>query len=178
MKRIFVLVCCISFIFVSCAKDTKSVISGFQYITEQNRNLIGTEIQSNSTLQEYNEHYTLKTNHIIKSIDTEMRLDSAFISKFIVKEENDKYITPEIIGTNGSISVFTKEDSSGWALNKGQVLTVNFNKYKSKIIEHQTATIGYVLNGKMVNGENFSELSGNCKITADELGEYYIYSEC
>src|SRR5471030_3136151 len=118
MKRIFVLVCCILFIFVSCAKDTKSAISGFQYITEQNRNLIGTEtIQSNSTLQEYNEHYTLKTNHIIKSIDTEMRLDSAFISEFIVKEENNKYITPEIIGTNGSISVFTKKNGSGWALN-------------------------------------------------------------
>jgi len=176
MKRIFVLVCCISFIFVSCAKDTKSAISGFQYITEQNKNLIGTEtIQSNSALQGYNEHYTLKTNHIIKSIDTEMRLDSAFISEFVVKEENNKYITPEIIGTNGSISVFTKKDGSGWALNKGQILTIDFNKYKSKIIEHQTVTIGYVLNGKMVNGGNSSELSGNCKITADESGEYYIY---
>jgi len=138
--------------------------------------LIGTQSGTgDGKIEEYNEHYTLKTNHIIKSIDSEMRLDSALISEFIVKEKNNEYTTPEIIGTNGSISVFTKEDGSGWILNKGQVLTINFNKYKSKIIEHQTVTIGYILNGKMINGENFSDLSGSYEITADESGEYYIY---
>ena len=28
----------------------------------------------------------------------------------------------------------------------------------------------------MVKGENFKDLSGNYKITADESGEYYIYT--
>ncbi|MDR5587430.1 hypothetical protein [Clostridium aquiflavi] len=104
-----------------------------------------------------------------------MSLDSALISKFIVKKENDKYITPEIIGANGSISVFTKEDGSGWTLNKGEELIINFNKYKSKIVKDQNIIIGYVLNGKMIKGKTFSDLSGSYKLTADESGEYYIY---
>ncbi len=34
---------------------------------------------------------------------------------------------------------------------------------------------GYVLNGKMIKGKTFSDLSGSYKLTADESGEYYIY---
>lgn len=182
MKKNFlvlcVAICCVLVIFIVYikTKNNKYIINGASYITEQNRHLIGTQAGTgDGKIEENNEHYTLKTNHIIKSIDPEMRLDSALISEFTVKEENTVCTTPEIIGTNGSISVFTKEDGSGWMLNKGQVLTLNFNKYNSKVIEHQTVIIGYVLNGKMVSGKNFSELSGSYKITADESGEYYIY---
>ncbi|NFO05629.1 hypothetical protein FDB23_16475 [Clostridium botulinum] len=153
-------------------------MKGAQYITEENKGLIGTETiysKNNSYLKSTNEQYTLESNHIIKDIDAEMALDSAPISEFIVKKENDKYITPEIIGANGSISVFTKEDGSGWTLNKGEELTINFNKYKSKIVKDQNIIIGYVLNGKMIKGKTFSDLLGSYKLTADESGEYYIY---
>lgn len=101
-------------------------------------------------------------------------MDSSFpsIDEFIVKEENNRYITPEIIGGNASVSIFTKKDESGWNLNKGQSLTFNFNKYKSKF---QSVVIGYIFNGKMMPGKRFSELSGSYELIANESGEYYIY---
>lgn len=102
--------------------------------------------------------------------------DSALISDFVTKEKNNEYITPEIIETNGSIGVFTKDDGSGWKLKKGDSLVFNFDKYQSKVIKEQTAVIGYVVNGKMVEGESFEDLSGSYEITADEPGEYYIYT--
>ncbi|MBN1040306.1 hypothetical protein DVW12_16590 [Clostridium botulinum] len=62
--------------------------------------------------------------------------------------------------------MFTKEDGSGWTLNKGEELTINFNKYKSKIVKDQNIIIRYVVNGK-----TFSDLLGSYKLTADESGE-------
>ncbi|WP_243184414.1 hypothetical protein ACUH7Y_01970 [Clostridium beijerinckii] len=116
MKKIFALIFCISFILISCSNETKYIINGAQYITEKNKNLIGKEIElgkDNVYLQDNIEQYTLETNHIIKSTDSEMLVDQNPIIEFTVKEENSKYITPEIITTNGSISVLKKEDSSG-----------------------------------------------------------------
>ncbi|WP_243184415.1 hypothetical protein ACUH7Y_01975 [Clostridium beijerinckii] len=60
----------------------------------------------------------------------------------------------------------------GWKLNKGDTLTFNFNKYESRF---QSVVIGYVLNGKMVKGEKFKDLSGSYKIEANEPGGYYLY---
>lgn len=178
MKKIIALIICIGFICIGCTQNSQYQMNGAQYITEENKGLIGTETiysKNNNYLKLTNEQYTLESNHVIKNIDAEIALDSAPISEFIVKKENDKYITPEIIGANGSISVFTKEDGSGWTLSKGEELTINFNKYKSKIVEEQNIIIGYVLNGKMIKGKTFKDLSGSYKLTADESGEYYIY---
>lgn len=186
MKRFLVLVFCILVTFISCTKDNgtdnkkvnKFEIIGFQYITEENRDFIGTQtVYSDYFLDINTKQYKLENNPIIKNMDPDIHLDSALASSsnFIVKEENNKYITPEVIGTNGSVGIFTKKDNSGWMLNKGQVLTINFNKYKSKIVENQTVVIGYIVNGRMVNGQSFRELSGTYKITSDEPGEYYIY---
>lgn len=174
MKKVFALIFCLSFILVGCFKETNYLIHGSQYITEENRKLVGTEInegKNNVYLKDNIEQYTLETNHIIKSIDSES-LNSAPIIEFTVKEGDGKSITPEIITTNGSISVLKKEDSSGWKLNKGDTLVFNFNKYESR---SQSVVIGYVLNGKMVNGEKFKDLSGSYKFTANESGEYYVY---
>lgn len=178
MKKIFIILSVILFIFIGCAKGNKDQINYAQYITEKNRHLIGTQTmysEDNVYLLD-NKRYTLESNHVIKSIDDKMQIESEPISEFIVKEENDKYITPEIIAPNASISVFTKKDGTGgWRLNKGEELKINFNKYKSQIVDKQNAIIGYVVNGKMINGEVFSDLSGSYKLTANESGEYYIY---
>lgn len=175
-----ILLCCI-IVFVTFYpknKYNKYAIEGAAYITEKNRHLIGTETEEGTNkdqIVEYSEHNILNYSSTIKSIPSELHLDSALISDFITKEKDDVYITPEIILTNGSIGVFTKEDGSGWLLNKGDSLTFNFNKYESKAVKNQNSVIGYVVNGKMVKGEGFKDLSGNYKTIADESGEYYIY---
>lgn len=179
---------CISITFVSCTKnvstattvsqnsasDVEESVSGSEYITDKNRHLIGTEIHENgSTVQQNNNENLIPYKNIVNAIDEKMVLTPSSINDFAVKEDNNNYyLTPEIITTNGSVSLFTKEDGSGWKLDKGNTLTFNFNKYDSK---SKNIVIGYVLNGKLINGEKFTDLSGNYKIIADEPGEYYIY---
>ncbi|WP_242960339.1 hypothetical protein [Clostridium beijerinckii] len=175
-----VLVCCIIafLIFYHNTQYNKYTIKGSAYITEKNKHLVGTEVlEGKGQVEEYDEHNMLKYSKTIKNIPDEMKLaDSALISDFVTKEKNNEYITPEIIETNGSIGVFTKDDGSGWKLNKGDSLVFNFDKYQSKATKNQTAVIGHVVNGKMVKGEKFKDLSGSYEITADEPGEYYIYT--
>jgi len=156
------------------SKDAENPIRGIEYITDKNRHLIGTEIIIHTNVpQENDERVTLPYKNIINSIDEKIWPSS--INDFIVKEENNNYITPEIIGENGSVGIFTKEDGSGWNLNKGQSLTFNFNKYESRF---QSIRIGYILNGKMMmKGKKFKELSGSYTLTANESGQYYIYVE-
>lgn len=191
-KLILVLTFCILVIILVCFKmllssaidtrklinntgNNKNVINGSEYITDKNRNLIGTEIketENNLKSNTDNKLDLIPYKNIINSTDEGMTLLPSSIDDFIVAEGDNQYITPEIIGVNGSLSLFTKKDGSGWKLNKGESLTFNFNKYESK---SQTVSIGYVLNGKMIKGEKFKDLSGSYKITANDSGEYYIY---
>lgn len=177
---VLVLVFCVIVNLAGCAgqalntnKDTEEIIHGAEYITDKNRNLIGTEVIDDiNAPRENGEGVTLPYKNIINSIDEKITLNPSSIDEFIVKEENNSYITPEIIGGNASVGIFTKKDASGWNLNKGQSLTFDFNKYESRF---QSVIIGYIFNGKMMQGKKFKELSGSYKLTASEPGEYYIY---
>lgn len=196
MKRILVVILtlCVSIVLISCSKDKLNAstnikesqnkitnednieksINHAEYLTDKNKNLIGTEIQESGISSQNDSKENLNSipyKNIISSTDEKV-LPPSSIDEFILKEENNKYITPEIITVNGSMSLFIKKDGSGIKLNKGQSLTINFNKYKSK---SQNILIGYILNGKMMNGKDFADLSGSYTITATESGEYYLY---
>lgn len=44
-----------------------------------------------------------------------------------------------------------------------------FEKYKSQVVENQTAIIGYIKNGEMIKGEEFKNLYGEYNLTIDEM---------
>ncbi|MDU5723869.1 MULTISPECIES: hypothetical protein [Clostridium] len=141
-------------------------INGSAYITEENKKLIETETKYGEFK---NVTDTLKSNKIIKKMQPEINLDCASINAFRTIEKNSIYITPEIIQTNGSIGIFTKENDCGWNLKKGQNIKFNFEKYKSQVVENQTAIIGYIKNGEMIKGEEFKNLYGEYNLTIDEM---------
>lgn len=196
MKRILVLslTLCVSIILLSCSKDILNAptninesqnnitnsgnieksINHAEYITDKNRHLIGTEIHESGTGSQdgiKQNPNLIPYKNIINSTDDKVFPPSS-IDEFTLKEDTDKYITPEIITINGSMSLFIKTDGGGIKLNKGQSLMFNFNKYESR---SQTILIGYILNGKMMKGEKFKDLSGSYTITATESGEYHLY---
>lgn len=169
MKKIFIFIYLYIFLLAGCNNIS---INGSAYITEENKKLIGTETKYGEFK---NVTDTLKSNKIIKKMQPEINLDCASINAFRTIEKNSIYITPEIIQTNGSIGIFTKENDCGWNLKKGQNIKFNFEKYKSQVVENQTAIIGYIKNGEMIKGEEFKNLYGEYNLTIDEDGEYYIY---
>jgi len=50
-----------------------------------------------------------------------------------------------------------------------QNIKFNFEKYKSQVVENQTAIIGYIKNGEMMKGEEFKNLYGEYNLTIDEM---------
>ena len=174
---ILILTLCVSITLFSCSKETlktstnikesqnntantddmEKSINHAEYITDKNRPLIGTEIQESDTSSQND----IKQNpdlipykNIINSVDEKV-IPPSSIDEFKLKKDTDKYITPEIITVNGSMSLFTKEDGSGIKLTKGESLVFNFSKYQSR---SQIILIGYILNGKMMANKNFTDL--------------------
>lgn len=191
MKRFFILLFFISVVFIGCTNSNNTnklenppsytseksyELNGFDYITDKNKSLIHSEvIQLNDASSKPINNQKFPINRIITNIDDAIKMPPSIINEFASTEEDDKFITPEIIGTNGSMAIFTQEDNSGWILDKGQVLNLNFTKYESDAINKQSIVVGYIFNGKMIQGEKFPDLSGNYKLKVEQPGEYYIY---
>lgn len=157
--------------------STKYKLNKSDYITEQNRHLIGKETLNDESTTSDSITNLLKdknNNDIVRNIDKDI-LEPSSIEVFKGEKKSNIYITPEIITINGSINIFTKEDGTGWELNSGDSLIYHFEKYKSEAVKNQVSIIGYIKNGQLVKGENFDKLSGTYTISADEKGTYYIY---
>lgn len=101
------------------------------------------------------------------------------ISPSVIRDVNvQDGITPELIGGNNAMGIFTKDDGSGWTLKKGDKLCWDFEKYplNSGSEVGQSLIIGYIKDGTLFDGKLFqSQLSETYEVEATEDGLYYIY---
>ncbi len=104
------------------------------------------------------------------------------ISPSVIREVDvQDGITPELIGGNNAMGIFTKDDGSGWTLEKGDKLCWDFEKYplNSGSEVGQSLIIGYIKDGTLFDGKLFqSQLSETYEVEATEDGMYYIYFQC
>jgi hypothetical protein len=98
----------------------------------------------------------------------------------VVKNDKD-YAIPEVLTNNGDLIIFTKKDESGWHLNKGEKLSIQFkldlksNKFSDPAGEWME--IGYVKNGELITGIAEKAKEFTYTTIADEVGEYYFYAQ-
>ncbi|MDF2905024.1 MAG: hypothetical protein K0R34_345 [Herbinix sp.] len=162
-------------------------------VDDSNRSLIGTEITSKNYIIYKNGVYTnadgevidldklrkaqegIPENRIIKEIQIDHYSPSSIIEVIVDKAGKNTFSTPEIILVNNSVCILTKEDGSGWSLEKGDTLDYNFEKYKSRVVARQNLIIGYVKDGVMYQGESYQGLLDSHVMKAQEQGEYFIY---
>ncbi|HJA20513.1 MAG TPA: hypothetical protein H9959_11570 [Candidatus Mediterraneibacter ornithocaccae] len=153
-------------------------------IIDKNGNVIEGEpmLSYEEMIEEYMKNIEQST--IIDEIDVKESVPSS-ISYFAVTPDNVKentWNTPEIIFTNGALIVFTKEDGSGWHLEKGETIKFSGETYPSEIFNGKGQTIGYsyIVNGKLVMKNLAAEatLNPEHEFTAKESGEYYFCLIC
>ncbi|WP_409969895.1 hypothetical protein RFF05_08345 [Bengtsoniella intestinalis] len=85
-------------------------------------------------------------------------------------------VTPEIIIPNGAVGVFSKDASTGWTCNAGDILSFSFEKYPMETGTSQTLGIGHIKDGVMYEVQAFRDsLDGTYNFTIQEDGVYYIY---
>jgi len=163
-------------------------------VDDSNRSLIGTEIITKNYIIYKNGTYTnaegevidldklrkaqegIPENRIINEIQIDNYSPSSIIEVIIDKAGKNSYSTPEIILVNNSACILTKEDGSGWILDKGDILEYNFQKYKSSVVNQQNLIIGYVKDGVMYPGESYyQQLKDTYALKAQDKGEYFIY---
>jgi len=163
-------------------------------VDNSNRSLIGTEIIDHNYYIYKNGTYInargdvidldklinaqegIPGNRIINEIQIENYTPSSIVEVIIDIAGKNSYSTPEIILVNNSACVLTKEDGTGWNLDKGDTLKYNFEKYKSSVVDQQNLIIGYVKDGVMYQGESYNQqLENTYVLEAQDKGEYFIY---
>ncbi|MHB8128908.1 MAG: hypothetical protein ACYDEX_07915 [Mobilitalea sp.] len=197
-KKLLQIVCFTLFICLLVPITAKAAIylmlTHSAVVDESNRSLIATEIIAKNYIIYKNGTYTnaegevidldklrkaqegIPENRIIKEIQIDNYSPSSIIEVIVDKAGNHSYSSPEIILINNSACVLTKEDGSGWNLDKGDTLEFNFEKYKSSVVSQQNLIIGYVRDSVMYQGEAYyQQLSASYALKAQDKGEYFIY---
>lgn len=83
--------------------------------------------------------------------------------------------TPELIGGNGAMCLFTQESGSGWDLREGESLSWSFEVYPYNKLSYPSLWVGYVFNGAVCGMEKVSTSEGGSFVlTAPADGEYYL----
>jgi hypothetical protein len=162
-------------------------------VDDSSRSLIGTEVIDKNYIIYKNGTYInakgevidldklskaqegIPENRIIKEIQIDNYSPSSIVEVIVDKVGDHSYSSPEIILFNNSACVLTKEDGSGWNLDKGDTLEFDFEKYKSSVVNQQNLIIGYVRDGVMYQGETYQQLSASYALKVQDKGEYFIY---
>jgi hypothetical protein len=197
-KRLVQTVCFILFICLLVPITAKAainlILTHSAVVDDSNRSLIGTEIIDSNYYIYKNGTYInargeaidpdklinaregIPENRIINEIQIENYTPSSIVEVIVDKAGKNSYSTPEIILVNNSVCVLTKEDQTGWNLDKGDTLKYNFEKYKSSVIDRQNLIIGYIKDGVMYEGESYyQQLKDTYVLEAQDKGEYFIY---
>lgn len=168
---------------------------GAEEINDANRAYVGKELKAGHTAEVRKEseireeaaagmssrmesERTYELPGFIKGIESYEKLPYA-MDTFESKKEDGYYTTPEIIFTNNSMVIFTKEGEKGWELKKGQILHFETEEYPSQINwgRGQTIIYTYILDGKLMNkdyGDGRHGLSQKYDLKAEKSGEYYL----
>lgn len=162
---------------------------GAELIDEFNKHLVGKEDEGESKVIDENEKYTSvqkmtesteeiwKTSTVIRKVEKGMMSPNT-ITEFALNETEGNYITPEIMFDNGDMVIFTKQDGSGWHLEKGECLIYEVEEYESEIGMHQGQTIGYyqIYDGIILQDpvEIVKTLEQKIEMVAEKSGEYFF----
>ena len=173
---------------------------GAALITDENRDLVGKEMQGDfSEVSIYDKYGNLVSgpgeapeptldeilgdSTVITAVEDpdDLYLYPSSIAYFAVKEGRSSCTTPEVIFDNNVMVVFTKEDGSGWHLTKGETLVFEGEEYHSEIFpvqpdKGQSVGFHYVFNHTLMNETTSSvgQLDLKFELKAQEDGEYYI----
>lgn len=156
-----------------------------QLITSKNRNMIGkiNNVKSDTgyvtkdpegnvvEAKDQNDQPVAKSDYI-QTYYNENFTPSA-IAEIETLEEDNIYKIPELMFFNSNVVIYT-QNKSGWNLQKGDQIHLNFEVYPSKI-GNQAFEIGVIYNKVLNKGEVFQDLTGTYTYTAEEPGEYFIY---
>ncbi len=152
-----------------------------QIIDDDNSDLIGTAVQdysnninngSNDSIKDNCDVVTgLPHNTIIQSLADDSITPPSSITLFSTENGN----TPEVIMMNGSAVVFACDGENGWKCGDDEILIFDFEKYDSEVTDNQILIVGYILDGVMYPGEEFSDIKGSYSLKLEKGGEYYVY---
>jgi len=111
------------------------------------------------------------------------RLFQDIFADSIIEIETDcsgyNYVIPDLITNTADMAIFTTSNDSGWKLNSGQSITIQFeldtDTVKGAKKTGSVVEVGYIFNGNIVPiseemGSNFIN-----NITINKDGEYYLY---
>ena len=88
-------------------------------------------------------------------------------------------VVPAVIIPNGSMAVFSRDNSDGWACDAGDTLSLEFEKYAMLNNTAQTLGVGHIKDGVLCEMELFKdELEGKYEVKVTEKGVYYICVIC
>ena len=166
---------------------------GAQLIDESNRHLIGKEDEMGVSIFDKNgsliegQQLAAPNKDVWKSSSVVKRVESGFgiprsVTEFKTSYSDGKYITPEIMFTNGEIVIFTKEDGTGWKLKKGDTIVVEMNEYNSEVNFGKDPGMGQgIAYYQIINGKFYKDtihygdtLEQRFELVAKKSGEYYI----
>lgn len=156
------------------------VLTEPQVISDENRHLIGKEVNDKNkpeiineepTDEEGNKPSSIPENTIVTKVSHGIIVPDSIV---IFPCENGE--TPEVIIPNGGCAIFVpQKNTDGWNCKAGDTLMISFEKYKSDVVDAQKIEIGYVKNGVMFEGDFYDEISGKYKVNVKETGEYALY---
>lgn len=160
-------------------------VTKIELIDDHNRKLIGKEIRGRAIVMDADEALREKIaqepikveipeNPIIHSVD-----NMEYLGFSIQEIELNGMKTPELIGPNGAIGVFSKGNAEGFRCKAGNTIIWSFEKYPFKDGLSQTLAVGYVKDGVMYESKVFRDkLSDTYQLAVSEDGVYHIYFLC
>lgn len=190
--KIAIAFACIIVMSVPCYAFVTKYLDRAAVVDDSNRHLVGKEVQSDYYIVYDGEYYTDSYGNSATEID-DLINDKPVSSRLITDIEAEPLdpssyteirpqtvrgkstVYPELIMVNNSVCILTKENGSGWELEKGDVIIYGYEKIKSEVVETQALNIGVIQNGVMKEPIVFRNESGVFTFTAEEDGKYFIY---
>ena len=168
---------------VVCIKNGKKIdnLPKIELLTKENAYLIGEETQGVYEISSKEISYTaiwgnqynefIPPNDIVKKTVDETVFPGASITSIETKNN----ISPPIIGENGAIGIFTKDDGTGWKCKAGEKISYYFEKCGMEKY-NQALGIGYIKDGVMYSPTFYQkEEKGKFVVEVTNDAEFYIY---
>lgn len=190
--KIAIAFACIIVMSVPCYAFVTKYLDRAAVVDDSNRHLVGKELQSDYYIVYDGEYYTDSygnsateiddliddkpaSSRLVNDIEAEPLDPSSYTEIRPQNVRGKSTVYPELIMVNNSVCILTKENGSGWELEKGDVIIYGYEKIKSDVVENQALNIGVIQNGVMKEPIVFRSEGGVFSFTAEEDGEYFIY---
>lgn len=122
-----------------------------------------------------------KTSSVIKVVEKGM-MPPKSVMEFETICSEGKFITPEVMFSNGDFVIFTNTDNNGWYLEEGDLLGIEVNEYKSEVNDGAGQSIVYylIVNGVLMKDSVYAgnTLEQRFELNIEKDGEYLICLGC